>query len=228
MKKSARILTALLVPALALISGCVVLPVRPEAANLDSVGKDEIVVVGRVRLDPALKDEEQSIERGAPTEKMFAPFKDAFIATGDAPWGGQAFPDPTDKAILKGAIEAKWDQWFFARFPRRDFYVQLLTFYTRLQSSLQYSGVNSSGMAEYHSATTDTDRAYFPADLKIRVRPEDRVLFIGTLVFHRGADNQAQGLDAHDDFDQAKSAIAARLGDVAVRDALPKRSKDAE
>jgi hypothetical protein len=197
------------------LTGCV--SVRPDADKLGSIGADEVAVVGRARVDPAFgKDEMQmnAIRLGSGW------FKDVFLGTGDAPWGDRAYPPVEDTSVFTDSIHTHWNEWYFAKFPKHDFYVQNLIYYTQALAKLQATGVSGSEM-EMHSATMDNRRVFLPADRKISVKPEDKVIFIGSWVFARDADNAPKGLKIEDDLDAALPLIKARFGDVKVREAVP-------
>ncbi len=200
-------LAVLALAALAL-GGC--MPgVRSMAEGPGDLNSDETVVVGRAYLSPPFRQGEQKIAWGIGMEH----FKNAFLAVGEAPWGDQPFPSGDSWGPLKGAVETPFNQWFMARFPRKPFYVQMLMYYPDVEAILTGA----------HTGVVDQRRAYLPSDLKVDLKPDDQVVFIGTLVYQRNAFNQPMGVKVYGDLKDALPTIRAKLGTDKVRVALATR-----
>jgi hypothetical protein len=97
--------------------------------------------------------------------------------------------------------------------PRKDFWVQMLIYFTDVTDSLD--------CASCHSANFNWQRAYLPVEQRVTVQPSDKVIFIGTYVFYRDEFNHARGVRVHGDLKDAAALIQARFGAAPVRVALP-------
>jgi hypothetical protein len=179
---------------------------RPTVSGPGDAAGDEVIVVGRVYLDPPFREGEQKIAWGIGMDF----FRNAYLGTGDTPWGRQELPDGDSKGILDDSIQVPFNQWFFARFPKRDFYVRMLMYYPDVESVL--TGV--------HSAVLDQRRAYLVSDLKVDVKPTDSVIFIGTLIYQRDDFNNLKGVKVYGDLKTAASAMQKRLGSSQARVSL--------
>lgn len=197
--------------ALALLSACIPPSYRPPVDSLDQVGADEVVVAGRVYLNPPLQKGEQRIQKWGIDMGVF---HHAYLRLAERPWGDKDYPEGTALGPLDGSIQTDWNQWFFVRMPRHDFYIQMLTYYTDVSTSLN--------CASCHTVASDFRRAYMPADLKVSVQPSDRVIFIGSLVFYRDEFNHPMGLRAIDDLARIQGLVTQRFG-VPARLALPQK-----
>ena len=197
--------------ALAFLPGCGP-SFRIPADHMDDVAADEVAVVGRVYLNPPLGKGEQNVQWGIGMDW----FRYAYLVLAPGPLGDKELPSSgTDLSPLEGAVQASWNQWFFVRMPRKDFYVQMLAYFTDVTSRLD--------CASCHTATSNWNRAYLPLDEVVRVRPDDRVLFIGSLVFYRDEFNRPRGVRAVNDVAKAGPYIRARFGSAPLRVALPEK-----
>jgi hypothetical protein len=192
----------------AALAGCAP-SLRPQAAGLDQVGEDEVVVVGRVYLNPPLANGQQKVQWGIGMGFFHHPY----LVLGDAPWGDRELPQGSDLKPFNGSVQTDWNQWFFARLPRKDFWVQMLIYFTDVSDDLD--------CAACHTANFNWQRAYLPVEQRVTVQASDKVLFIGTYVFYRDEFNHPRGVRVYGDLKDAAPLIQARFGGAPVRVALP-------
>jgi len=182
-------LRAILVLLGAALAGCVPAP-RESVSSMSSIGGSEIMLVGRVELDPPLRKGEQKIRGiviGNIENRMF-------LITDE-----QARPLPRDLALkdYAGRIEAPIGETFFVRSGSKPFYIL-------------------GGMLFLDIGGNALDRAYFPGGLRVTVNPEDRAVYIGTLRYHRDEFWKITRVVIVDDYAAANAEFTARFGSQQV------------
>lgn len=192
-----RFLQAALVGAV--LAGCAPAP-RAPLTSLDALGRDEIVLVGRVELVPALRKGEQKI-RGM----VVGDFENRLYLMLDEKL--RALPQDPRVADFAGRIEAPIGGTFFVRSQAAPFYVL---------GGILFLEIGGSGM----------QRVYFPGGLHVAVKPGDKAVYIGTLRYHRDEFFEITRVSVVDEYREANAEFAGKFGGGAVlRKALMTRAK---
>lgn len=187
--------TAFLAVALA---ACAPAP-RAPVESLQTLGADEVVVVGRVELVPPLSKEEAKI-RGA----VIGDFENRMLLIADDKL--RALPDEPRVADYAGRIEARIGDTFFVRSKSAPFYVL---------GGVLFIGVGK-GMQPVH----------FPGGLQVDVKPGQRAVYIGTLRYHRDEFFEVTRMSVVDDYREANAQFGAKFGkQMPLSKALMTRAK---
>lgn len=185
-----------LIPVFALIafSLCLQDAAGKQLKSLNHLGKDEIVLVGRVELVPPLEDFEQNLKTiGSKRYKNVA----HFII-------GEKVVDAENPKLRdnKYADRVQLGQDFYIRRKRNDtlFYSgsMILT-----QSVMVGSGRRAGGFME---------RIVLPGGLQYAIRESDRAIYIGTIRYHRDDYNAITKIDLLNDFEKANKAFIKQFG----------------
>jgi len=169
----------------AALAGCIPAP-REEVSSMGSLGGNEIMIVGRVELDPPLRKGEQKI-RGIVIGNIE---NRIFLITDE-----QARPLPRDLALkdYAGRIEAPIGETFFVRSSSKPFHI-------------------IGGMLFLDIGGNSLDRAYFPGGVRVAVNAEDRAVYIGTLRYHRDEFWKILKVTIVDDYAAASAEFNKRFG----------------
>jgi hypothetical protein len=186
------------VAALAL-AACAPAPRTPVNA-LGELGRDEVVVVGKVELVPALRKHEQKI-RG----NVVGNFENRMLLLMDE----KLRPLPEDPRIADyaGRIEALMGSTFFVRSKAQPAYVL-------------------GGIVFLDMGGNSQQKAYFPGGFQLATKPGDRAVYVGTLRYHRDEFFEIQRITVVDEYPQANAEFQAKFGKgQALRKALLTRVK---
>jgi hypothetical protein len=167
------------------LAGCVPAP-RESDGSLSSLGGSEVMLVGRVELDPPLRKGEQKISGiviGNIENRIF-------LITDE-----QARPLPRDLALkdYAGRIEAPIGETFFVRSSSKPFHI-------------------IGGMLFLDIGGNSLDRAYFPGGVRVAVNTEDRAIYIGTLRYQRDEFWKITKVTIVDDYPAASAEFSKRFG----------------
>jgi hypothetical protein len=177
-----RTLAALLVLALAACAPAA----RAPLTSLDALGSDEVVVVGKVELVPALRKGEQKI-RGM----VVGNFENTMYLMMDE----KLRPLPEDPRIADyaGRIEALIGSTFFVRSKAAPSYVL-------------------GGMLFLDIGGNSMQKAYFPGGFQVAAKPGDRAVYVGTLRYHRDEFFEVTRITVVDEYREASAAFEAKFG----------------
>jgi len=179
---TARSLAALLGLALA---SCAPAP-RAPLTSLSALGSDEVVVVGKVELVPALRKGEQKI-RGM----VVGNFENTVYLMMDE----KLRPLPQDPRIADyaGRIEARFGSTFFVRSKAAPAYILGGVLFLEIGGQSQ-------------------ERIYFPGGFQVAAKPGDRAIYIGTLRYQRDEFFEFQRITVVDEYKEANAEFQARFG----------------
>jgi len=193
---TARSLAALLGLALA---SCAPAP-RAPLTSLSALGSDEVVVVGKVELVPALRKGEQKI-RGM----VVGNFENTVYLMMDE----KLRPLPQDPRIADyaGRIEARFGSTFFVRSKAVPAYILGGVLFLEIGGQSQ-------------------EKIYFPGGFQVAAKPGDRAIYIGTLRYQRDEFFEFQRITVVDEYKEANAEFQARFGSgQTLRKALMARVK---
>jgi hypothetical protein len=170
---------------LAVAAGCAP-AARAPIDSVDSLGGEEMVLVGRIELVPPLRKGEQRI-RGL----VVGDFENRmFLITDEKP---RPLPRDIKLADYSGRIEAPLGSTFFVRSRSAPFHLLGGVLF------LDFGG--------------DTQqRAHFPGGMQVAARPGDRAVYIGTLRYHRDEFFEISRVVVVDEYAQASAEYAKKFG----------------
>ena len=171
--------------ALLAIAACAPAP-RAPLTSVDSLGRDEVVLVGKVELVPALRKGEQKI-KGMVVGKI--------ENTMHLMMDDKLRPMPSDPRIadFAGRIEAPIGETFFVRGKAAPSY---------LLGGLLFLDIGGSSQ----------QKAIFPGGFQVAVKPGDRAVYIGTVRYQRDEFWEIQRVTVVDEYAKASAEYEARFG----------------
>jgi hypothetical protein len=173
---------------------------RAPLTSIDALGRDEVVLVGKVELVPALRKHEQKI-RG----NVVGNFENRMYLVMDEKL--RPLPDDLRVADYAGRIEALMGSTFFVRSKAEPAYVL-------------------GGVVFLDMGGNSQQKAYFPGGFQVAVKPGDRALYVGTLRYHRDEFFEIQRITVVDEYREASAEFAAKFGKgQTLRKALLTRAK---
>ena len=181
------------------LAACAPAP-RAPLTSLGALGSDEVVLVGKVELVPALRKGEQKI-RGM----VVGNFENTVYLMMDE----KLRPMPQDPRIADyaGRIEARFGSTFFVRSKAAPSYVLGGVLFLEIGGSSQ-------------------EKIYFPGGFQVAAKPGDRALYVGTLRYQRDEFFEFQRISVVDEYKEANAEFQARFGGgQALRKALMVRAK---
>lgn len=173
---------------------------RAPLTSLSGLGSDEVVIVGKVELVPALRKGEQKI-RGM----VVGNFENTVYLMMDE----KLRPLPQDPRIADyaGRIEARFGSTFFVRSKAAPSYVLGGILFLEIGGSSQ-------------------EKIYFPGGFQVAAKPGDRALYVGTLRYQRDEFFEFQRITVVDEYKEANAEFQARFGaSQTLRKALLTRVK---
>jgi len=181
------------------LAACAPAP-RAPLTSLSALGSDEVVVVGKVELVPALRKGEQKI-RGM----VVGNFENTVYLMMDEKLRPLA-QDPRI-ADYAGRIEAKFGSTFFVRSKAAPSYILGGVFFLEIGGSSQ-------------------EKIYFPGGFQVAVKPGDRAVYVGTLRYQRDEFFEFQRITVVDEYKEASAEFQAKFGSgQTLRKALLTRVK---
>lgn len=175
-----------------LMAGCVPTSRIQSVEKLADVPAEDMVLVGRIELDPPLKQGEQKLsERYAEFDRL------ALVIVGDE-------PRPMDRLALgdlKQRINAPFGQHFFVNHPAQPFYI--LKSWVVMQAEIKVQSPN---------ARTDDGVAPLQGMFRIDVKPGDKAVYIGTIRYHRDEFFGTTRVVVRDDYASANAEFQRRFG----------------
>jgi len=181
------------------LAACAPAP-RAPLTSLSALGSDEVVVVGKVELVPALRKGEQKI-RGM----VVGNFENTVYLMMDE----KLRPLPQDPRIADyaGRIEARFGSTFFVRSKAAPSYIL-------------------GGILFLEIGGQSQEKIYFPGGFQVAAKPGDRAVYVGTLRYQRDEFFEFQRITVVDEYKEASAEFQARFGSgQALRKALMVRVK---
>ena len=181
------------------LAACAPAP-RAPLTSIDALSRDEVVLVGKVELVPALRKGEQKI-RGMVVGKI--------ENTIHLMMDDKLRPMPEDPRIadFAGRIEAPVGETFFVRGKAAPAY---------LLGGLLFLDIGGSSQ----------QKAIFPGGFQVAVKPGDRAVYIGTLRYQRDEFWEIQRVTIVDEYAKANAEYEAKFGKAQpLRKALMARVK---
>ena len=182
-----------------LLAACAPAP-RAPLTSLDALGRDELVVVGKVELVPPLRKGEQKI-RGM----VVGNFENRLYLMMDEKL--RPLPEDPRVADYAGRIEALIGSTFFVRSKAVPSYVLGGVLFLEIGGNSQ-------------------QKVYFPGGFQVAAKPGDRAVYIGTLRYHRDEFFEITRVTVADDYREASAEFEAKFGKAQpLRKALLTRVK---
>jgi hypothetical protein len=160
----------------------------PEATSA-APSAGEVVVVGRIALDPPFYPDFERNRGDAPYLTIDTLGNVMFMAAG--PVKRPLSADPSNMSQWEGSIRATPEQLFFVRAPRRR------TWFNGAMIPLDPQGF---------------ERIYLPGGVFFDVPEGAEAVYIGTLLYHRTPFNEIKSAEIVDEYAQADAAFRAKFG----------------
>ena len=179
-------LVSRLAPLLVLTLAACAPAARAPLTSLNALSSDEVVVVGKVELVPALRKGEQKI-RGM----VVGNFENTMYLMMDE----KLRPLPEDPRIADyaGRIEALIGSTFFVRSKAAPSYVL-------------------GGMLFLDIGGSSPQKAYFPGGFQVAAKTGDRAVYVGTLRYHRDEFFEVTRITVVDEYREANAEFEAKFG----------------
>ncbi|HEO65190.1 MAG TPA: hypothetical protein ENI73_04885 [Spirochaetes bacterium] len=198
MKKS-NLLRLTVISMIAVISitltNCGARETRQPIDKLSDLGKNEVIVVGRIVVDPPFAPDEQSF-----SPKGLSDWYKDIITLGtyqkDPPAGKYDY-DQFGADEGKDMFLVKLNKTFFLKGKNRSFYI-----------------VGGSVVMKYENRGNSvhiTTRAY-PARFKVNIRPNDKAVYIGTLIYKRNDFGDVKKVKFKNEYKKAKKEFRKKFG----------------
>jgi len=175
--------------AVALAAGCALMSTAPEqqVESLMNVAPDKAVLVGRIELQPPLREKEQILKAPQAGE-----YRNSFILyAGDRPRNLKAQPPDS----FNGTFLTDLDREFFIKVDKgRTLYIS---------GGMFYSVYNPPFQIESHVVSMD---------YQVEILPGDAAVYIGTIQLVRDEQNNITSVLIRDDFQWADDKYKARFG----------------
>jgi hypothetical protein len=189
-----------LLPALAALALAACPATRPPLTSIDSLSRDEVVLVGKVEMVPPLRKGEQKIRGmvGAKFENTIHLLMDEKL---------RPMPAEPRVADFSGRIEAPIGETFFVRSKAAPSYIL-------------------GGVLFLEAGGASQQRIYFPGGFQVAAKPGDRAVYVGTLRYQRDEFFEIQRITVIDEYREAGAEFEAKFGKGTVlRKALMGRVK---
>jgi hypothetical protein len=168
-----------------LLAACAPAP-RAPLTSLDALGREEIVVVGKVELVPPLRKGEQKI-RGM----VVGNFENRLYLMMDEKL--RPLPEEPRIADYAGRIEALIGSTFFVRSKAAPSYILGGVLFLEIGGSSQ-------------------QKIYFPGGFQVAARPGDRAVYVGTLRYQRDEFFEFTRITVVDEYREASAEFEAKFG----------------
>lgn len=186
---------ALVVAAALALAGCV--SVSEDLSSVGEVGADEVMVVGKIEIIPAIKPEEQSFKALDPFNTKRHYIGRAIMFMSDKP----EYREHTDSAL-----NPPLQQTYFLKLPKSKRYMVkgavTMAFALRVVSRRQ--------------SVTEQTELLFPAPLALDIRPGDSAIYVGTLRLHRDEFHEVTKAEVRDDYASAIVDFRRKFGAAAA------------
>jgi hypothetical protein len=180
-------------------------PARPFATSFAEVEKNEVILVGKIAIDPPLGEGDQTLKTVAfrdggmiinPSAKDYR--NKVLLLTNS---NNRRVADPS-MGDYRGRIEAALGETFYVRVPNEPFYV--------VRSEI-WMDLKAIGM----------EKMVLPAGYRIDIRPGDRAVYVGTILYHRDEFFSTDKVKVVDEYKKESAAFRGRFGNaVKLRKAI--------
>ncbi|MDH4128032.1 MAG: hypothetical protein OEV44_04725 [Spirochaetota bacterium] len=169
------------------ITSCVIMPEgqKEEVKDLKSIKKDEVIIVGRIVLDPPLTKKEREYSGHLKTLSDFEN-KASFSCFNVKP--------SKDKTIVEQ--NSKTDGYFYAQLGK--------PFYIKSSNRTFYIGGGN-----IRSSTLSIN---LPARFKVNVERNDKAIYVGTIIYRRDDFDSITKIEFVDEYDKIKRKFHKKFG----------------
>lgn len=187
-----------------LTTGCMG-PAMPLATSLKELENDEVIVVGKIVIDPPFEAGEQKMKtvsyssEGLMINPVANHYRNKVLLLVDKQNRRIADPPLGD---YKGRIEAELGETYYARARREPFYV--------VRSEI-WMNMRSIGI----------EKMVVPAGYRVDIRPDDRAVYLGTILYHRDEFFSAENVEVIDEYKKESVAFRGKFGEgIKLRKAI--------
>lgn len=181
-------------------AGCVA--GRRPVTTLSDVGSDQAILVGRIELDPPLKEGEQVVT--GPFNKSAK--NQIIFVTDDHP---RTFSGDLSTSDYMKSVVAPLGATYYVAVPRKPLFLLRGLFYVSWTSNRW-------------------EKAWFPGGYRVDIRPEDRAVYMGTVRYTRNEFMDIKKVEIIDDYSRDAAQFRKRFGSgVGLQKRLATPVKDA-
>ncbi len=199
MKKSKLLLHLTVISMIAVLSitftNCSAQETRQAIDKLSDLGKNEVILVGRIVVDPPFAPDEQVLGH-----RVLVYWYKNIIALGvykKKPPAGKYDFDQFGEDKMKYMFFTKLNKTFFLKGDNRSFYI--------VGGSIVMKYIDSG------NTTYITTQAY-PARFKVNIQSSDKAVYIGTLVYTRNDFGDVKKVRLKDEYKKAKKEFRKKFG----------------
>lgn len=174
-----------------LLGGCASSTGKFEVSTLNGLKNDEIVIVGKIRLDPVIDKIEQPLYLAFPFNLLHNSdqYRNKMFIT-----IGNKHVDVSKTSIWSEAsTSVDLEKTFFIKVKR--------------SSTLFYSG----GAVKLFLESVGDGNIYFPAGLKYQIHPNDKAIYIGTIEYYRDF-GEVEKISLIDEYKAAREEFVQKFG----------------
>ena len=201
---------------LSLINGCGLIggEVRKEVNSISEVGRNQVVIVGRVELTPDLREGEQHIEAGSVDVMGWADLhKDRAML--------QVNKTPVQDESHMVMINPKLGETFHFEIAKDTPYI--VGGSIMLEHRFEVVGWSMLGNQMHADKQRIMKEIRLPSMFKLDIRPEDKAIYVGTIRLHRDEFNSVTKIDIVDDYEATNKRFQVKFGQNAqLRKAIVK------
>jgi len=199
--------TVLLLVFIITASGCASGVGKLEISSLNQVKNDEIIIVGKIKLDPVINNIEQELKQGFPFNLL-----DGIETRQKNKINISINKKPID--ITDG--DAVWQDHITTVDLEKTFFIRV-----KKASILYYSG----GIIKTSLRASLNNKLYFPGGVKYKIKPGDKAIYIGTMEYYRDF-NEVEKSTFINEYKEAKKEFIKKFGNkIKLRQAKPSSFK---
>ena len=166
-----------------------------EVSSLGQVKSDEIIVVGKIKLDPILDKIEQNLSKN-----LGFPFN--LFETSDALHRNKIYISMNNKPIDINSKEAMWHKSVTSVNLEKTFFIRV-----KKPKTLYYSG----GLVKTELQESLSNKLVFPGGVKYIIKPRDKAVYIGTFEYYRDF-NEVEKVSLRNEYNEAKKTFVNKFG----------------
>ena len=201
--------TFLIIVLIIAASGCASGVGKLEIKSLSEVKSDEIIVVGKIKLDPALDKIEQELYTRAP-------FPLSLFENAGTMHRNKIHISLNKKPIDITHNEAMWEKHITSVDLEKTFFIRV-----KRAKALYYSG----GIIKISLNESLHNKLHFPGGAKYQIKPGDKAIYIGTIEYYRDF-NEVEKTKLINEYKQAQKDFVKKFGNkIKLRHAKPSSFK---
>ncbi|MDH5648000.1 MAG: hypothetical protein OEZ01_18460, partial [Candidatus Heimdallarchaeota archaeon] len=155
----------------------------------------EIIVVGKIKLDPVLDKIEQNLSKN-----LGFPFN--LFETSEALHRNKIYISINNQPIDINSKEAMWHKSVTSVNLEQTFFIRV-----KKPKTLYYSG----GLVKTELPESLSNKLIFPGGVKFVIQPSDKAVYIGTFEYYRDY-NEVEKVTLQNEYNEAKNSFVNKFG----------------